>query len=372
MRKLLEKLGHPEVGLNFIHLAGTNGKGSTAAALNAILRGAGFFSGLYTSPHLVDFRERFRVGGDWVGEKALRKSLAPLIRIINGIPRKQRPTFFEATTALALKIFREARVDFVVWETGLGGRLDATNVVTPELCILTSLGRDHETILGKGWRRIGAEKMGILKRGVPVFSARWPGVAQKELKKKAKRLGCGWKVVPPLRRSSDTLPLAGKHQRQNLALAVAAARYLGLPDRIIARGLSKTIWPGRFSILRDRPRLVLDGAHNPEGVKAALETWAGVYGASPGRLIFGCLKDKPANEMLRIVRRTGAEIWAVELNDLRASDPLSWKIHPVQLFSSVSEALLADRKDPEAKGTLILGSLVLVGEVLNTMGVRVW
>lgn len=134
MRKLLKKLGHPEAGLNFIHLAGTNGKGSTAAALDAILRGAGFFSGLYTSPHLVDFRERFRVGGNWVGEKALRKSLAPLIRIIDGMPWKQRPTFFEATTALALKIFREVRVDFVVWETGLGGRLDATNIVLPELC----------------------------------------------------------------------------------------------------------------------------------------------------------------------------------------------------------------------------------------------
>jgi dihydrofolate synthase/folylpolyglutamate synthase len=372
MQKLLEKLGHPETGLNFIHLAGTNGKGSTAAALDTILRGAGFFSGLYTSPHLVDFRERFRVGGDWVGEKALQKSLAPLIRIIDGMPWQQRPTFFEATTALALKIFREARVDFVVWETGLGGRLDATNVVMPELCVLTSLGRDHETMLGKGWRRIGAEKMGILKRGVPVFSAPWPGVAQKALQQRAKRLGCAWRVVPPLRRSSDTLPLAGKHQRQNLALAVAAGRYLGLPDRIIARGLSKTIWPGRFSILLNRPRLVLDGAHNAEGVTAALQTWKEVYGALPGRLIFGCLKDKPADEMLRIIRRTGAEIWGVELNDLRASDPLSWKIHPVQLFSSVSAALLANRKDPNSKGTLIMGSLVLVGEVLRAMGIKRW
>jgi len=372
MLTLLEKLGHPEVGLNFIHLAGTNGKGSTAAALDAILRGAGFFSGLYTSPHLVDFRERFRVGGYWVGEKALRKSLASLIRIIRGMPWKERPTFFEATTALALKIFREARVDFVVWETGLGGRLDATNVVTPELCVLTSLGRDHETILGKGWRRIGAEKMGILKRGVPVISARWPGVAQKALEKRTRELGCAWKVVPPLRRSSDTLPLAGRHQRQNLALAVAAARYLGLPDRMIARGLSKTIWPGRFSILRNQPSLVLDGAHNAEGVKAALQTWEEVYGDAPGRLIFGCLKDKPADEMLRTIRRTGAEIWGVELNDLRAADPLFWKIHPAQLFSSVSEALLADQKEPEPKGTLILGSLVLVGEVLKPMGVKGW
>jgi folylpolyglutamate synthase/dihydropteroate synthase len=114
----------------------------------------------------------------------------------------------------------------------------------------------------------------------------------------------------------------------------------------------------------------LDGAHNAEGVKAALETWAEVYGAPPRRVIFGCLKDKPADEMLRIIRRTGAKIWGVELNDLRASDPLSWKTQPVQLFSTVSKALLADQKEPESKGTLILGSLVLVGEVLKTMGLR--
>ena len=141
---------------------------------------------------------------------------------------------------------------------------------------------------------------------------------------------------------------------------------------MIARGLSKTVWPGRFSILSDRPRLVLDGAHNTEGVKAALETWREMFGTQPGRVIFGCLKDKPAEEMLRLIRGTRAELWGVELGDPRGADPLSWKIHPVQLFSSVSEALLADRKDPEAKGTLILGSLVLAGEVLNTMGVRVW
>ncbi|NDB95836.1 MAG: hypothetical protein EBZ78_06720 [Verrucomicrobia bacterium] len=370
MRNLLKKMGHPEEGLNFIHLAGTNGKGSTAAALDSILRAAGFFSGLYTSPHLIDFRERFRLGGRWVDEKTLKKCLDPLIRIIIRMPPGQRPTFFEASTALALKIFREARVDFVVWETGLGGRLDATNIVTPELCVLTSLGRDHEAILGEGWKNIGMEKMGILKRGVPVFSARWPEVAQKALAKKANRMGCVWQVVPPLRRTTDTLPLAGKHQRQNLALAVAAARYLGLPDRMIARGLSKTVWPGRFSILSNRPRLVLDGAHNAEGVKTALETWREMFGTRPGRVIFGCLKDKPAEEMLRLIRATQAELWGVELRDPRGADPLCWKTHPAQIFSGVPEALGADRSNPAGKGTLILGSLVLVGEVFKAKGLK--
>ncbi|NDC00825.1 MAG: bifunctional folylpolyglutamate synthase/dihydrofolate synthase, partial [Verrucomicrobia bacterium] len=174
MRRLLQRLGHPERGLNFIHIAGTNGKGSTAAAVDSILRAAGFTPGLYTSPHLVDFRERFRVGGRPVDPSVLERELRPLLRHIRRMPAADRPTFFEAATALALGIFRAARVDFVVWETGLGGRLDATNVVKPELCLLTSLGRDHEEILGSGFGRIGREKAGILKRGVPVFSAPWP------------------------------------------------------------------------------------------------------------------------------------------------------------------------------------------------------
>ena len=152
-KKLLAQVGHPERGLNFIHLAGTNGKGSTAAAIDSILRAAGFFSGLYTSPHLVDFRERFRCGGRKVEKRVLQKYLEVLIRKIRQWPAAGRPTFFEATTVLALLIFRDAKVDFVVWETGLGGRLDATNVIVPECCVLTSLGWDHESVLGFGWKK---------------------------------------------------------------------------------------------------------------------------------------------------------------------------------------------------------------------------
>jgi dihydrofolate synthase/folylpolyglutamate synthase len=207
MQTLLEALGHPERGLNFIHLAGTNGKGSTAAALEAILCEAGFFPGLYTSPHLLEYGERFQVGGRPVSQKILHRNLKPVLRLIRRMPRADRPTFFEATTALALKIFRDCQVDFVVWETGLGGRLDATNLVRPELCLLTSLGKDHEEILGEGWARIGAEKAGILKRGVPVFSAPWPPQAEKVLAAKVKQLRCFWRVVAPLARTTDRLPL---------------------------------------------------------------------------------------------------------------------------------------------------------------------
>lgn len=370
MQKLLRILRHPEAGLNFIHIAGTNGKGSVAAAVDSILREAGFRPGLYTSPHLVDFRERFRIGGRLVSNQVLQKNTEAVIRGVRQMPLRGRPTLFEAATAIALRIFREERADFVVWETGLGGRLDATNVVFPELCLLTSLGRDHEEILGRGYARIGREKAGILKRGVPVFSVPWPVEAARILQKRARKLRCPLKLVRPLPVLHGSPRLLGNHQRWNLSLAREAGRYLGFPDRVIRRGLRKTEWPGRFQILDRKRRLVLDGAHNLEGVRSALLTWRKRFGGSPGRILFGCLKDKPSREMLAALKKTGAKIWGVRLPDARSSDPLRWKIHPTRMFSGVRHALEVDRREPSRGGTLILGSLVLAGEVLRERGWR--
>ena len=367
MRRLLDRLGHPERDLNFIHIAGTNGKGSTAAALDSILRVAGFTPGLYTSPHLVDFRERFRVGGEPVDPRWLERELKPLLRIIRQTPVSQRPTFFEAATALALKVFRSAGVDFVVWETGLGGRLDATNVVKPELCLLTSLGRDHEEILGHGYGNIGREKAGILKARVPVFSAPWPAAARQVLAQRARALRCPWKVVRPLAQKSFSL--AGDHQKQNAALAVAAARYLSFPEFIIRRGLEQARWPARFMSLRKKPLLVLDAAHNEQGIEAALRTWKSIRGRGPERVIFGCLKDKAVGPMLRKIRRAGGELWGVALSGPRGSDPLVWPMSPDRFFHSVAEAMTEEKKSP--RNTLVLGSLVLAGEVLLQRGVKV-
>ncbi|NDC80593.1 MAG: bifunctional folylpolyglutamate synthase/dihydrofolate synthase [Verrucomicrobia bacterium] len=370
MKNLLRRLRHPEEGLNFIHIAGTNGKGSVAAALDSIFREAGFRPGLYTSPHLVDFRERIRVGGKMVGTRVLQKNLEGLIRVLKKIPPKERPTFFEATTALALQIFRQERVDFVVWETGLGGRLDATNVILPELCLLTSLGRDHEEILGRGWKKIGREKAGILKKGVPVFSVPWPAAAARILRTRARKLRCPLRVVRRLPAGVGRPGFHGPHQRWNLSLAREAGRYLGFPETWIRRGLAKASWPGRFQILESSPRLVLDGGHNPEGVRAALRAWRDQFGAYPGRIIFGCLKDKPACEMLREMKRAGAKIWGVNLPDPRGADPLRWPIFPQRLFYRVQDALEADRAEPVLQGTLVMGSLVLAGEVLRVRGWR--
>ena len=370
MRKLLQLLHHPEEGLNFIHIAGTNGKGSVAAAVDSILREAGFRPGLYTSPHLVDFRERFRIGGRLIRAIVLRKNTDAVIRVIQKMSPRERPTLFEAATAIALRIFRNERVDFVVWETGLGGRLDATNVISPELCLLTSLGRDHEEILGRGYAKIGAEKAGILKQGVPVFSVPWPLEADRILKQRARKLRCPLRVVRPLPAGDGSPHLLGKHQRWNLSLARQAGRYLGFPDRCIQCGLRKTDWAGRFHVLERKPKLVVDGAHNLEGVRAALQTWRERFGGSPGRIVFGCLKDKPSREMLVELKKTGAKIWGVDLPDKRSSNPLCWEIHPTRIFSGVMAALEKDRKEPLSDGTLILGSLVLAGEVLRLRGWR--
>ena len=367
MRWLLARLGHPERDLNFIHIAGTNGKGSTAAALDSILRAAGFTPGLYTSPHLVNFRERFRVGGEPVNSHRLERELKPILRILRQTPVAQRPTFFEAATALALKIFRSAGVDFVVWETGLGGRLDATNVVSPELCLLTSLGRDHEEILGEGYGNIGREKAGILKPHVPVFSAPWPAAARQVLRRRARVLRCPWKIVRPLAQKS--FPLVGDHQRQNAALAVAAARYLSFPEEIIRRGLVRARWPARFMTLRNKPPLILDGAHNEQGIEAALRTWKTVHRRGPERVIFGCLKDKAMQPMLEAVHQTGCELWGVALPGPRGSDPLTWPVSPDRFFASPKEAMEVEGKNP--RPTLVIGSLVLAGEVLRHRGVKV-
>ncbi len=366
MRLLLDRLGHPERDLNFIHIAGTNGKGSTAAALDSILRAAGFFPGLYTSPHLVDFRERFRLGGKMVETGVLEQEMKPVLRVITALAPAKRPTFFEASTGLALRIFRSAGVDFVVWETGLGGRLDATNVVQPELCLLTSLGRDHEEILGHGYASLGREKAGILKKGVPVYSAPWPAAARRVLARQAKRLQCPWKVVRPL--PPGRFALLGAHQRQNAALAAAAARYFSFPDFILHRGLRETRWPARFMILRKNPLLVLDGAHNEQGVQAALRTWKSTQPQGPARIIFGCLKDKAVKTMLGRIRAGGGELWGVALPGPRGSDPLTWPVSPDRFFFSVEDAMTEEKKSP--RSTLVLGSLVLAGEVLRGRRVR--
>jgi dihydrofolate synthase/folylpolyglutamate synthase len=372
MRYLLERLGNPERGLRFIHIAGTNGKGSVAAMCRAVLTAAGYRTGLYTSPHLVSFCERFQINGQPISEAdvvRLVEQLKPVTERVASHPEFRPPTFFETVTALALQYFREQNVDIVVWETGLGGRLDATNVVTPLVSVITNIGYDHMQYLGDTLAQIAAEKCGIIKPGVPVVTAATDPDAVAVIRGHAALLQCPVTMV-----SGDcefTPPLLGRHQAVNCATAVAALRAIGITDDAIRAGLPKTKWPGRFQI---NGNVVLDGAHNADAARQLAATMREYF---PGRrvtLIFGVLRDKNYDQMSRILAPLAETIYCVPVNSERTSDPaqladLCRQANPraaVNVAGSVADALAVAGAANDA--ILITGSLFLVGEAMERLG----
>lgn len=280
-RILLERLGNPQQTLRIVHIAGTNGKGSTAAALEQILRGAGQRTGLYTSPHLHSFTERIRIDGHPVDEDLVVQLTEECRRATTDLS----PTFFEFTTAMALAVFARRKVDWVILETGLGGRLDATNIVEPELCIITPIAMDHAAHLGTTLEQIAAEKGGIIKPGVPVICARQETAALQTLQALADERGAAMSLAgrdfhwtePPdsfsfigerIQLQEINPGLAGSFQRENISLALAAAEKLNreLIDPVTTRETLRNLrWPGR---LEHCGPVLLDGAHNPHAAQA--------------------------------------------------------------------------------------------------------
>lgn len=409
MRKLARELGSPQDGLRFIHLAGTNGKGSTAAFCESCLRTSGFRVGLYTSPHLVSVRERIQVDrtpiseADFVGGMtAVREAVETRL--------KMEVTFFELMTALALWYFSREKVEWVVWETGLGGRLDATNIVQPEICIITNIGLDHQQYLGESVAAIAEEKAGIIKPRVPVISAVDPGEAAEVIARRAKSEGSRLTLVQRDMKVEDlgqrghrqiaridghefALGLVGPHQVRNAACAVEAMWLIrsglieaerereelyAVSGEAIARGLEATVWPGRFEILSEKPLIVLDGAHNPAGMKMLVETWraflASRYGWSPaeidGRahLVFASVADKDISEMVPLLRPLAKEVSLVRLANERGADPAllasAFAGLPCARYDSAADAWQNLASAPAESVTLITGSLFLVGEML--------
>ena len=388
MRDLARALGSPQEKLRFIHLAGTNGKGSTAAFCESSLRASGLRVGLYTSPHLVSVRERIQIGRQPISTDDFGEGMG-VVREKLEQQKDHETTFFELMTALALWYFAREKVDWVVWETGLGGRLDATNIVRPEICIITNIGLDHQQYLGESLREIAAEKAGILKPGVPVISAVEDGEATVVIREAAQALGCalilvqrdmevenlglrGNKQMARIEESELALGLIGPHQISNAACAVAALRQLNISEEAIARGLENTVWPGRFEILSEKPLIVLDGAHNPAGVAMLVETWR-AFLASRGtdaraRLVFATVTDKDISEMAQRLGSLAQEVLLVRLANERSAEPARLAPFfpglPCTCYDSVSAAwqnLLS--AGPESI-TLITGSLFLVGEML--------
>jgi dihydrofolate synthase/folylpolyglutamate synthase len=364
-RRLLAAAGDPQERLRFLHVAGTNGKGSTCAMMDAILRAAGYRSGLYTSPHLVDFRERIRLDGAMIPEDAVAEGLTLLREAAENWDHA--PTFFELTTVLAAWWFAGQGPDYVVWETGMGGRLDATNAVAPDVAVITPIGMDHQQWLGDTLAQIAGEKAGIIKPRVPVVSAPQAPAVRAVLESRASQVGV------PITFVHEPWPgegsgLLGSHQRWNAALARAAlhAAGAGVEAKHEIEGLRRVVWPARFQ--RVEENLVIDGAHNPEAVETLVETWREIFGEVKASLVFAALRDKDAAQLLRALRSIADEVWLVPVNNARGMAPAELRplaeaagfsaVHQ----SSVAQALSAARVS--ARPVLVAGSLFLAGEIL--------
>jgi dihydrofolate synthase/folylpolyglutamate synthase len=387
IRALLADLGNPQSRCRFVHVAGTNGKGSTCAMLASALRVAGFRTGLYTSPHLIDARERIEIDGRRIGEaewvEAFEQVHEAAERLLAREGIDAHPSFFETLTAMAFLAFARAEVDMVVLETGLGGRLDATNVVDPEVSVITQIDFDHEAFLGSSIESIAAEKAGILKAGRPaVFSHQRPD-ALSVLERRALDLDI------PVRHSSEwrvealeldrygsrfvlaadeeipiVCPLAGEHQVENTRTAVAALSVLGIPAAAIREGIARAKWPGRLERVATDPDVILDGAHNPAGARALAGYIGRFFAGEPVRIIFGAMRDKAVEEVTNTLFSLAAEVIITEPDQPRAVNPEALTDvvdHPnIRIAANIREALEWSRQNPMT--TFVTGSLFLVGE----------
>ena len=364
-RRLLAVAGNPQSRLRFLHVAGTNGKGSTCAMMDAILRAAGHRTGLYTSPHLVDFRERIRLDGAMIPEDAVAEGLSLLREAAKTCDHA--PTFFELVTVLAAWWLAREEAEYVVWETGMGGRLDATNAVLPDVAVITPIGLDHQKWLGDTLAQSAGEKAGIIKSQVPVVSAPQAQEVREVLTSTAAGVGAPITFVsePWL---GGAAGLAGAHQRWNAALACAALRAAGVRVDADAevQGLRSVVWPGRFQRIGED--LVVDGAHNPSAIETLVATWREVYGDVRASLVFGAVLDKDIEALLLALRSIADEVWLVPVNNVRGASPEELRpMAEAARFATihdgpVEESLAAARAG--GRPVLVAGSLFLAGEVL--------
>lgn len=326
IRALLEELGNPQLALRVVHVAGSNGKGSTCAYLASFLKNAGYRTGLYTSPHLSDLRERFRINGEWISEADLRKHTRRVLEACRRVWKRQGryPTHFEALTAVAFSWFKEERADWVVLEVGLGGRLDATNVIPcPAVALITPIGLEHQEILGKTLEKIAYEKAGILKEGGRAATVQIHAEALKSIQKEAVRRGAVLWVGGrdfTFRNEGDGLwwegpgftgkiPIQGlnPYQVPNAALALAgiqALRAYGIPAEVpmLQKSFSAMRWPGRFEALRSDPPVILDGAHNPDAARVLAGVLSKKYPGKRWVVLNGFLKDKDYGTFAGLLR----------------------------------------------------------------------
>ena len=394
IRGICAALGDPQLKFRAIHVAGTNGKGAVCAILDAALRAGGLRIGRYTSPHLVRINERFFLDGAPISDEVLERAADKVFHADSSSNSNSSSnsiyglTFFEALTAVAFLVYAEAKVDYAVLETGLGGRLDATNVCRPELCVITKIGLDHCDWLGDTVEKIAAEKAGIIKKGVSIVLGKNDPAVVAVVKAHASEVGAPFVYAPDVADESeipDGFSLVGSFNRENAVTAIAALKTLGL-TKGMAEGLGNVVWPGRFQRVG---RFIIDGAHNPPAARAlaaALRKYAPFAGSVP-MLVAGFCGDKDVDETLRILAPLVKKGIAVRTNNPRSLDPaeLARKMESAGISAiscdSIQLALEKLGSVPQKTGSvpkceavdvLICGSLFLAGEALAALGAFPW
>lgn len=408
MAAIMKHLGNPEQELRTIHIAGTNGKGSTVAMLSSCLQACGYTVGAYTSPHLVDLRERIQVNDQLISHQAMTAALAEVAAAIDKLPKKfGPPTYFEILTAAGFLYLVDQAVDIALIEVGMGGRLDSTNVITPEVCVITGLSFDHTQYLGETLPQIAREKAGIFKPNVPAITYEQDAGIVDVLRECAETTGTTLEVVgkdidfsyrfesspqlgPHTRVGLSTprvsyehvpVPLPGEHQAFNCGLVLAVLDKLAgmgfdLPESKVTSGLETTRVPGRMELVWKDPRILLDGAHNPAAISALIRSIGAHIPYDSLVMIFGCAADKDVDEMLRRVA-LGADkvIFTRAKGNPRASDPTELarrfseeSSKMAQAAASLDDALsIAGRAAGRDDLICITGSFYLVGEAKKAL-----
>lgn len=398
MRELLSRIGNPERALKVVHVTGTNGKGSVCAFLTRILQEAGYKVGLYTSPHIIRFNERIQIDGREISDPRiveLYDTVRPHISEMAASFRSKQLTFFEVTTAMAFQYFIQEEIDVAVVEVGMGGRMDATNVLDPEVSVLTRIGLEHTEYLGKTLDRIAREKCGIIKPRKPVATVEQPAMSVIEeecASKSADILVVGrdiaWKAVPlglggqlvevsnGLRMKSE-ISLLGACQAENAAIACAAVELLtkrgwNVPDVAIKEGLERTRWPARFEVVRREPLVVVDGTHNPLGAEALRETILSHCSNRDLHLVIGVLNDKDIDSMAGTLAPLCRNVYATRPKSERAYEPervagaFSRLVKDIAICPTIDKAIaraLSEADDGDM--VLVTGSLYTAGEALR-------
>ena len=394
--RLLDRLGNPERGLKFIHIGGTNGKGSVAAILSGALTKNGLKVGLYTSPHLVTFEERFKVNDAMIDRERARQLMALTKEAIDP---KEPPTYFEFTTAMALLLFAQEKTDIAILEVGMGGRLDATNIVEPLVSVITNISLEHQEYLGNTLLEIAGEKAGIIKAGVPLVSA----AAQPEVIDlfssrcaqgespfylagrdfRVEQAHGGLRYLGLVHTLERLQPgLQGDHQATNAAVALCVSELLdplgfSWNEKSLREAIQSPRWPGRFQVLESSPTIILDGAHNPGAAETMVNTLKKRFPNKRIVLVLGIMADKDIPLMLKTFAPAADEVVLSRPGYARAADPQTLfaarpsSFPPAEIKVPLTEAIDLARAKAGSEGVVVItGSLFTVGEAMEILGVR--